>query len=189
MKTSKVRIIGGKWRGRALEFPVNAKQLRPTPGRIRETLFNWLANKIDGARCLDLYAGSGALGVEALSRGAAEAVFVEADRSTCQQLKKNLVRFGDASKIYAMDARRFVRQIGGNWDIIFLDPPYRHGMLIEILDLLDKQECLARGGLVYIEAERELGQPALPTGWRYIRNKHAGQISYLLAAGNEDVEE
>ena len=189
MKTSKVKIIGGKWRGRALEFPVSTRQLRPTPGRIRETLFNWLSGDIHGARCLDLYAGSGALGVEALSRGASATVFVESDRNSSRLLEKNLRQLGDASRVYTMDARRFVRQVGGEWDVIFLDPPYRHGMLPEILSLLAKQECLASGGLVYIEAERELGEPRLPAGWRYIRSKHAGQIAYLLATRNEDINE
>jgi 16S rRNA (guanine966-N2)-methyltransferase len=163
MKTSQVRIIGGDWRGRKLEFPANAQQLRPTPGRIRETLFNWLSYDINGARCLDLYAGSGALGVEALSRGAS-----------------------DDAKVYTMDARRFVRQIEGEWDIVFLDPPYRHGMLQQILRLLDEHNCLAKDALIYIESERELDDLKLPPGWHYLKQKKAGQIKYYLASNNSE---
>ncbi len=184
MKTSQVRIIGGDWRGRKLEFPSTAQQLRPTPGNIRETLFNWLAYDIAGARCLDLYAGSGALGVEALSRGAAEVTFVESDNASSRLLKKNLTRLGSKAKVYTMDARRFVRQVEGKWDIVFLDPPYRHGMLQQILRLLDEHGCMAQKGLIYIEAERDLDEVKLPSGWQFIKNKLAGQIAYFLASNN-----
>jgi 16S rRNA (guanine966-N2)-methyltransferase len=181
MKTSQIRIIGGDWRGRKLEFPATAQQLRPTPGRIRETLFNWLSYDISGARCLDLYAGSGALGAEAISRGAAEVVFVEADVKSSRLLEDNLHRLGSDAKVYTMDARRFVRQIEGQWDIIFLDPPYRHGMLRQILRLLDEHERLAQDALVYIESERELDDLKLPPGWHFLKQKKAGQIKYYLA--------
>ncbi|NOY17476.1 MAG: 16S rRNA (guanine(966)-N(2))-methyltransferase RsmD [Gammaproteobacteria bacterium] len=184
MKTSQIRIIGGDWRGRKLEFPSTSQQLRPTPGNIRETLFNWLAYDIAGARCLDLYAGSGALGVEALSRGAAEVTFVESDRISAHLLQKNLTRLGSKAKVYTMDARRFVRQADGEWDIVFLDPPYRYGMLQQILRLLDEQACLARKALIYIEAERELGEVKLPPDWQYIKRKQASQIAYFLASNN-----
>ena len=184
MKTSQVRIIGGDWRGRKLEFPANAQQLRPTPGRIRETLFNWLSYDIQGARCLDLYAGSGALGVEALSRGASEVVFVESDFKSSRLLEENLHRLGSDAKVYTMDARRFVRQIGGEWDIVFLDPPYRHGMLQQILRLLDEYNCMAENALIYIESERELDDLKLPPGWHYLKQKKAGQIKYYLASNN-----
>lgn len=181
MKTSHVRIIGGDWRGRKLEFPATVQQLRPTPGRIRETLFNWLCYRITGACCLDLYAGSGALGVEALSRGAAEVTFVESDHKSARLLEKNLQRLGNASKVYNLDARRFVRQVEGKWDIVFLDPPYRHGMLQQILRLLHDHGRLAENALIYIEAERELGEIILPTGWNYIKSKKEGRIEYFLA--------
>ena len=184
MKTSQVRIIGGDWRGRKLEFPANVQQLRPTPGRIRETLFNWLSYDIQGARCLDLYAGSGALGVEALSRGASEVIFVESDLKSSRLLEGNLHRLGSDAKVYTMDARRFVRQIGGEWDIVFLDPPYRHGMLPQILRLLAEHNCLAENALIYIESERELDDLKLPPGWHYLKQKKAGQIKYYLASNN-----
>ena len=182
MKTSFVRIIGGDWRGRKLEFPSTVQQLRPTPARIRETLFNWLSPDINGARCLDLYAGSGALGVEALSRGASEVVFVESDIVSTRLLQQNMSRLGSKSKVYTMDARRFVRQIGGKWDIVFLDPPYRHGMLKQILRLLHDHDCLAKQALVYIESERELDDLQLPPGWIFLKQKKAGQIKYYLAS-------
>ncbi len=180
MKTSQVRIIGGDWRGRKLEFSATLQQLRPTPARIRETLFNWLAPSIVGAHCLDLYAGSGALGVEALSRGASEATFVESDIVSSRLLQKNLQRLGAQSKVYTMDARRFVRQVGGKWDIVFLDPPYRHGMLQQILRFLHESNCLEKRALVYIESERELDDLRLPPGWCYLKQKKAGQIKYYL---------
>jgi len=186
MKTSQVRIIGGDWRGRKLEFPATVQQLRPTPGRIRETLFNWLSYSIAGARCLDLYAGSGALGVEAQSRGAAEVTFVESEHKSARLLEKNLQRLGSKAKVYNMDARRFVRQVEGKWDIVFLDPPYRHGMLQQILRLLHDHDCLAEKALIYIEAERELGEIKLPAGWNYIKNKKSGQIEYFLATNNPE---
>ncbi len=184
MKTSQVRIIGGDWRGRKLEFPATVQQLRPTPGRIRETLFNWLAYDIKGARCLDLYAGSGALGVEALSRGASEVIFVESDIKSSRLLEGNLRRLGSDAKVYTMDARRFVRQIEGKWDIVFLDPPYRHGMLQQILRLLHENKRLAKNALVYIESERELDDLKLPPEWHYLKQKKAGQIKYYLATNN-----
>lgn len=186
MKTSQVRIIGGDWRGRKLEFPSTVQQLRPTPARIRETLFNWLSPVIDGARCLDLYAGSGALGVEALSRGAADVTFVESDIVSARLLRQNLAHLGSNSKVYTMDARRFVRQVGGKWDIVFLDPPYRHGMLQQILRFLHDKDLLAKEALVYIEAERELGEVNLPAGWQYIKTRQAGQIGYFLAVYNQE---
>jgi 16S rRNA (guanine966-N2)-methyltransferase len=186
MKTSQVRIIGGDWRGRKLEFPSTVQQLRPTPARIRETLFNWLSPVIDGARCLDLYAGSGALGVEALSRGAADATFVESDIVSARLLQQNLARLGSKSKVYTMDARRFVRQVGGKWDIVFLDPPYRHGMLQQILRFLHEHDCLAKQALIYIESERELDDLKLPPDWHYLKQKKAGQIKYYLVSNNSE---
>jgi len=186
MKTSQVRIIGGDWRGRKLEFPATAHQLRPTPGRIRETLFNWLSYDIKGARCLDLYAGSGALGVEALSRGAAEVTFVESDRASSRLLEQNLDRLGRPCRVYTMDARRFLRQVDRTWDIVFLDPPYRHGMLQQIIGLLQAHQRLAEKALIYMEAERELGAIKLPPGWHYLKQKKAGQIEYFLVSNNQE---
>ena len=186
MKTSQLRIIGGDWRGRKLEFPASLQQLRPTPGRIRETLFNWLVYDIKGARCLDLYAGSGALGVEALSRGASDVVFVESDLKSSRLLEANLNRLGSDAKVYTMDARRFLRQIDREWDIVFLDPPYRHGMLQQILRLLHDNKRLAKDALIYIESERELDDLKLPEGWHYLKQKKAGQIKYYLATNNTD---
>ena len=186
MKTSQIRIIGGDWRGRKLEFPVTVQQLRPTPGRIRETLFNWLAYDIKGARCLDLYAGSGALGVEALSRGASEVTFVETDIKSSRLLEANLHSLGSDAKVYTMDARRFVRQIEGQWNIIFLDPPFKHGMLRQMLRLLFEHNRLTKDGLVYIESERELDDLKLPPGWHYLKQKKAGQIKYYLATNRSE---
>jgi len=179
MKPRRLRIIGGQWRGRRFEAPDS--RVRATPDAVRETLFNWLQDDIQGARCLDLYAGSGALGLEALSRGAASVDFVDADVRACRLLKRHLDELGSRQNVYHMDARRFVRQIGGRWDVIFLDPPFRLGMLNEIVGLLAEHECLSDGSRIYIESERELPGVTLPDDWAMLRSKQSGQISYGLA--------
>ena len=183
-KQQRLRIIGGQWRGRRFEAPDS--RVRPTPDAVRETLFNWLKDRIPGARCLDLYAGSGLLGLEALSRGAASVDFVEAYARACRLLREHLRVLDSAQRVYHMDARRFVRQIGGQWDVIFLDPPFRHGMLDEIIALLDAHQCLHAETLLYIEAERELKCVTLPDGWAMLKTKQAGQITYGLYGSTKE---
>jgi 16S rRNA (guanine966-N2)-methyltransferase len=180
MKPRRLRIIGGDWRGRKIDIPAANSQLRPTPDAVRETLFNWLQEHIQGARCLDLFAGSGALGIEALSRGAQSVDFVEADQGTSRMLQSNLERLGTQQSIYTMDARRFVRQIGGEWDVVFLDPPFRYGMLNEMIQLLFKHECLAGNARLYLESEKNLPTVTLPEGWAMLRQKQSGQVAYCL---------
>ncbi len=172
---NKVRIIGGEWRSRQLQFP-DATDLRPTPDSVRETVFNWLGQRLDGKVCLDLFAGSGALGFEALSRGAAQVVMVEKSKRVLEALRANatLLRAenlelvcADALKFLAKDIRRF--------DVIFLDPPYRHEMLPKILPLLP--DHLAADGVVYAEADSSL---ELPAGWAFSRSGRAGMAHYYL---------
>jgi 16S rRNA (guanine966-N2)-methyltransferase len=180
-----VRIIAGAWRGRRIHFP-DMPGLRPTPDRVRETLFNWLQHSITGSRCLDLFAGSGALGLEALSRGAKEAVFVEQFPAAARVLQEQLVRLGGAGKarILQMGAARFLRTPGAPFDVVFLDPPFGKDALVEYIPLLDAGNWLNAGGLIYLENERAAGVPALPAHWEMLKSKSAGEVGYHLARVN-----
>jgi 16S rRNA (guanine966-N2)-methyltransferase len=147
-----LRIIGGTWRGRRLRFPPSP-EIRPTPDRVRETLFNWLARRVPGARCLDLFAGSGALGLEALSRGAAHATFVERDPAAAREIRARLAEWHahDALVEHA-DARSFLeRTPAAPFDIVFLDPPFASTLLDETAARLEQGGWLSKDALVYIE--------------------------------------
>jgi 16S rRNA (guanine966-N2)-methyltransferase len=179
-----VRIIGGGWRGRRVSFP-DAPGLRPTPDRVRETLFNWLQHSIVDTRCLDLFAGSGALGLEALSRGAREVVFVEQSPVAARALQGELRRLGGSAKARVMEigAARFLRDppLGGPFDLIFLDPPFGRNALADYVPLVDSGTWVKPGGWVYLENERAAGVPALPAHWELLRSKSAGEVGYHLA--------
>jgi 16S rRNA (guanine966-N2)-methyltransferase len=177
-----VRIIGGIWRGRRVSFP-DMPGLRPTPDRVRETLFNWLQHDVAGARCLDLFAGSGALGLEALSRGAKELVFVEQAVPASRTLQDQLTRLGGARKgrVVEMGAARFLRTPADPFDIVFLDPPFGQDALAEYVPLLDAGNWLNLGGLVYLENEKASGPPVLPAHWEFLKSKSAGEVGYYLA--------
>jgi 16S rRNA (guanine966-N2)-methyltransferase len=177
-----VRIIAGVWRGRRVRFP-DMPALRPTPDRVRETLFNWLQHSIIDRRCLDLFAGSGALGLEALSRGAREVVFVEQFPAAARALQEQLLAFGGAPKgrVMEMGAARFLRSNSAPFDIVFLDPPFGNDALAEFVPLLDADAWLKPGSLVYLENERVAGVPALPAHWELLKSKSAGEVGYHLA--------
>jgi 16S rRNA (guanine966-N2)-methyltransferase len=177
-----VRIIGGGWRGRRVSFP-DIPGLRPTPDRVRETLFNWLQQRIAGARCLDLFAGSGALGLEALSRGAKELVFVEQAVAAARALQEQLVRFGGQARaqVVEMGAARYLRSVPQAFDIVFLDPPFGRDALAEYIPLLDEGQWLKPGALVYLENEKKAGVPPLPAHWQLLKSKSAGEVGYHLA--------
>jgi 16S rRNA (guanine966-N2)-methyltransferase len=177
----RLRIIGGRWRGRRLDFP-SGTGIRPTPDRVRETLFNWLQMDIAGSRCLDLYAGSGALGVEALSRGAREVVFVDADPRATRSLEAALREFGaEGGHVARADVSAFLAGPPEPFDIIFLDPPYRSGVLEPVCRILDERGWLRPGGLAYLEDSADAGAPALPPGWTLLRSRRAGEVGYHLA--------
>ena len=180
-----VRIIGGVWRGRRIHFP-DLPDLRPTPDRVRETLFNWLQHSLAGTRCLDLFAGSGALGLEALSRGAAEVVFVEQFPAAARTLQEQLVRLGGEGKgrVMEMGAARFLRTPAKPFDIVFLDPPFGKNALAEYVPMLDSGNWVKAGGLVYLENERAAGIPELPAHWELLKSKSAGEVGYHLARIN-----
>ncbi len=179
---NEVRIIAGTWRGRKVRFPP-AGGLRPTPDRVRETLFNWLTPSIGGARCLDLFAGSGALGLEALSRGATHVVFVEKDPVIARHLSVVTAALAPGrAEVAARDARRWLGGTPRGFDIAFVDPPFGAGLLDDALAALARPGWLAAGALVYIECPAATGEPALPGGWRLHRSSRAGEVGYHLAA-------
>jgi 16S rRNA (guanine966-N2)-methyltransferase len=177
-----VRIIGGGWRGRRISFP-DVPGLRPTPDRVRETLFNWLQQHIVGARCLDLFAGSGALGLEALSRGAKELVFVEQAVAASRALQEQLTRLGGERRgqVVEMGAARYLRGAAAPFDVVFLDPPFGRDALAEYMPLLDSGSWLKLGSLVYLENEKKAGAPVLPARWELLKSKSAGEVGYHLA--------
>jgi len=177
-----LRIIGGEWRGRKLRF-ADGEGLRPTTDRVRETLFNWLQPLIHGARCLDLFAGSGALGLEALSRGAAEVQFIERNPRAVQALQENLTLLQtDSGRVQQGDALTYLRGPAQPFDVVFLDPPFRQELLAPALELLAEGGWLKPEARIYIEVESEQGVPPLPEGWELLRSKTAGQVAYHLAA-------
>ena len=178
-KNNTLRIIGGTHRGRKLGF-VDAPNLRPTPDRMRETLFNWLAPVIHEARCLDLFAGSGALGLEALSRGAREVVFIEKDRYAAQCLRENLtlLRY-DPEQCCQQTAQGFLATTPTAFDVVFLDPPYKSDVLPEIIQTLDRG-WLAPGAQVYLEHDSQQSAPDFPQDWTVLKQTKAGQATALL---------
>jgi 16S rRNA (guanine966-N2)-methyltransferase len=170
-----VRIIGGEWRRRLLEFP-DAPDLRPTPDRLRETLFNWLGQDLTGETCLDLFAGSGALGFEAASRGARLSVLVERDAAAVRALEANRALLSAQQvEIIRADALAFLQSDGRRYDVVFLDPPYRLNLLACVLPLLGR--ILAPGARVYLEADRAL-EP--PIGFELLKQARVGQVHCLL---------
>jgi 16S rRNA (guanine966-N2)-methyltransferase len=179
----RLRIVGGEWRGRRLAV-LDQPGLRPTPDRVRETLFNWLAPLIIGARCLDLYAGSGALGFEAASRGAGRVVMIEKLAKVVCLLHENRLLL-NARQVEVVHAE------AGPWlamadhaepfDLVFLDPPFSEDLLGQSCAALTHGGWLARGARVYLEAPATTGFPPLPEGWRLLRDKQAGQVRYGLA--------
>jgi 16S rRNA (guanine966-N2)-methyltransferase len=178
-----IRIIGGRLRGRRIAVP-DAPGLRPTPDRVRETLFNWLAPHIAGARVLDLFAGTGALGLEAFSRGAAEVTLVEQQRVVVAVLRESLQRLGIAEiRVVADDALAFLAGEGAQYDLILLDPPFAAGLLLPALQAIVRYRRLAPGGLCYVEQPRDAEPPALPAGWTLHRSGHAGEVGYYLLHG------
>lgn len=174
-----VRIIGGEWRSRQITFD-DAPGLRPTPARVRETLFNWLQADIGNSCCLDLFAGSGALGFEAASRGARRVVQVESNLQSCRQLRANVERL-NASQIQVRqaDVLKFLADCEESFDLVFLDPPFGQGLILQTCQSLCGA-VLAPHAKIYIEAERQFAWDNLPSSWRLLKQKTAGDVSYAL---------
>ncbi len=178
--SGQVRIISGLWRGRKL--PVHdAEGLRPTTDRVKETLFNWLAQDIPRAKCLDLFAGSGGLGFESASRQAEKVTMLEMNPQAFAQLKTNIAAL-KASNIEAVntDTLAYLKQPGQAYDVVFIDPPFRQGLLQETVQLLEQNGWLAANAMIYIESEKELPLTELPESWQLYREKLAGQVCYRL---------
>jgi 16S rRNA (guanine966-N2)-methyltransferase len=181
MKPGLIRIIAGKWRGRRLKVP-DVKDLRPTPDRVRETVFNWLAPVISGAYCLDLFAGSGVLGFEALSRGAAYVVMVDQSLKVVKILQSELELFAAANAlIYRAKVPGQLHPVTRPFDIVFLDPPYHENLLLPSCYYLEEHGFLAKSSYIYLEAGRLIKDNELPLNWHLIKSRHAGQVFYHLA--------
>ena len=172
------RIIAGQWRRRKLQFPP-LEGIRPSPDRVRETLFNWLRDHVEGSRCLDLFAGSGALGLEALSRGAGEAVFVDRERAAVEAIRGHLELLGSrgAEAVHA-DAIAWLQGPPRPFDLVFLDPPFDAGLLPAVCDRLARG-WLKSQALVYMEYPADAA-PALPADWQVLREGRAGRVGFRL---------
>lgn len=181
MQKGSCRIIGGKWRGRVIRFD-DAEGLRPTTDRIRETVFNWLQAYLPRSTCLDAFAGSGVLGFEALSRGAAEVVFVEKNKKTASKIKDNIKLLeANNSSIYQQDTINWLTstKINKSFDLVFLDPPFHLDLLRKSSEALMNCGCLAKDAIIYVEHAID-EEVDLPTNWKSLKHKHAGQVSYQL---------
>lgn len=186
--TGFVRIIGGQHRGRKLKVP-DAAGVRPTPDRVRETLFNWLSPVIAGAHCLDVFAGSGVLGFEALSRGATHVVMVDNDSRIVELLQQESKIFNiTQAEIYTAQAPAALRRPNRPFDIVFLDPPYNTSLLLSTCAYLAAQAFLAEQAYIYLEAERPIEDNELPLGWRLLKSQHAGQVYYHLVLAEKSYE-
>jgi 16S rRNA (guanine966-N2)-methyltransferase len=178
---SQLRIIGGQWRGRKLAFP-EIEGLRPTGDRIRETLFNWLAPDIQGALVLDLFAGSGALGLEALSRGAEMAVLIEKHPQAAANLLSHLKTLStENAKVHSMDAVQFLQQgnSGDQYNLVFIDPPFNADLWQTVAELLNQSQWLGANAQIYVETPKESIWQA-PENWYLHKDKLAGQVRYRL---------
>ncbi len=183
----RLRIVAGNWRSRLLDIAA-VPGLRPTSARIRETLFNWLAPNLPGARCLDLCAGTGALGLEALSRGAKVAVFVERSAKATHMLRANIATLeAKNAEVLQMDALDFSHaQASAPFDLVFLDPPFAADMLDDLCRLLSERKLLAGNAKIYLELDRDKPEPKLPEGWLVLKNKTAGNVRFMLVTPDKD---
>lgn len=181
--SNSVRIIAGDYRSRKLEFP-SLEGLRPTPDRVRETLFNWLQDSIQGETCLDLFAGSGALGFEAISRGASQVDFVEQNTSAANSIRGNIAQLGARQgKVFCADALEWLEDHARGakrYGLVFLDPPFQGELLARAIVKLENSQLLKPDGLVYIEKEKQSVTDWLPENWKEVKYKRAGMVQFGL---------
>lgn len=179
----RLRIIGGLWRGRKLQI-VETPGLRPTPDRVRETLFNWLGAEIHGSHCLDLFSGSGALGLEALSRGAGHCVFIDTAGTAITAVRQHLDSLGcGTADAFPCDGLRWLQDTPTPkkaFDIVFLDPPFQQNLLAPACELLEARAWLAATAYIYLESSAREKTPSVPPGWELKREKQAGEVRYQL---------
>jgi 16S rRNA (guanine966-N2)-methyltransferase len=177
---NKLRIIGGEWRSRNITFE-DSPGLRPTPSRVRETLFNWLQYDIQGRRCLDLYAGSGALGFEAASRGAKSVLQVEENPLVCRQLHENAVTLQALQiKVVQSEVFRFLAGNSETFDIVFIDPPFHKNLAVQTCQWLEDKNWLGANAKIYVEVEQQLLLAGMPENWQLLKHKSAGEVGYYL---------
>lgn len=178
---NKLRIIGGRFRSRQVEF-VDVEGLRPTPDRVRETLFNWLQPHLAQARCLDLFAGSGALAFEATSRGAESVLLVETNAKAAKQLTKNLdLLKAENTRVLNQTAQSLLSKPAVlAYDVVFIDPPYKANLWVEIAQLLTENNWLAENAMIYLESPSKQILPVLPESWQLKKDKTAGEVRYCL---------
>ena len=177
---NKLRIIGGEWRSRQIQV-VDAPGLRPTPARVRETVFNWLQRDIIGSRCLDCYAGSGALGFEAASRGASAVVQIENNPVACSALKANALALGATQiKLIQIDVFRYLAGAAEQFDVVFIDPPFAMGLAVQSCSWLEDKGWLNPHAKIYLETESTLQLAGIPDNWRLLKRKTAGEVAYHL---------
>lgn len=177
---NKLRIIGGEWRSRQLQF-ADIPGLRPTPARVRETLFNWLQYDVAGKNCLDLFSGSGALGFEAASRGAKKVLQLENNAQACRQLKQNAITLNaQQMKIVQMDVFRFLAGDAELFDLVFLDPPFGKNMAVQCCHWLEDKGWLAAHAKIYVETESHLLLQDIPENWQLLKSKKTGEVAYHL---------
>ncbi|MEQ3638344.1 MAG: 16S rRNA (guanine(966)-N(2))-methyltransferase RsmD [Alteromonas sp.] len=188
-KRGLIRIISGQWRGKRLPV-LDAEGLRPTTDRNKETLFNWLMAYVDDAKCLDVFAGSGGLGLEALSRYASRCDFIELDRQASDQLSKNLqmlnVNDSNVARVHQGDALKVLQQLTGTqYDIVFIDPPFYQNLVAPVVSEIVNANLVCEGSMIYIEHETELESLPLPSHWHVIKEKRTGSLVYMLVEVGE----
>ena len=183
-KDNQVRIIGGIHRSRMIHFP-DQDGLRPTSDRIKETLFNWIQNEVGNATCVDLFAGSGSLGIEALSRGAKSVHFVESAAEAVKSINENLAELGlEQAVVSCANVETWLKESAPQdfFDLVFIDPPYADQKLSSICELVSAAQCIKSGGKVYLENNAELSLQSMPESWRLLKQKKAGQVHFYLFA-------
>ena len=180
-----VRIIAGRWKGRMLPV-ARGKNVRPTPNRVRETVFNWLQGYLPGSNCLDLFAGSGALGFESVSRGAAMAIIVDDNAKVIESLREQVNKFAanDEITLIHADGIAYLNQAESKFDIVYLDPPFNKFNLEQLLVTLTNVDILSQQAMIYMESS--LGQlpQNLPSTWQWWRQSKASQVEFGLIATN-----
>jgi 16S rRNA (guanine966-N2)-methyltransferase len=180
-----IRIISGQWRGRKLPV-MNVQGLRPTTDRNKETLFNWLMAHTQDSRCLDVFAGSGGLGFEALSRYAKHVTFIELDKNVARNLQQNLITLKateDSAKVLCGDALGYLKQLNDEFDLIFLDPPFNQNLVPKAIEGIEQGGLLAKDGLIYIECETQNAQYNVPPQWRLLKESQTSQVTARLYQG------